>query len=98
MICIESEPYLLELMNIKSCQERFLRFSQKLMFFNLVLLVDSTGYFKNIFCQQIHIPDEISIHLIGRNIYFYIEIRFSVFKPPLQNCNGGLKMGNCIFG
>ena len=41
---------------------------------------------------------EISIHLIGRNIYFYIEIRFSVFKPPLQNCNGGLKMGNCIFG
>ena len=62
------------------------------MVLSLLFPVDSTGYFRNTFCQQIRIPGEISIHLIGRNIYFYIEIRFLVFKAPLQNCNGGLKI------
>ena len=79
-------------MKIKSCQERFLRFSQKLMVFSLVLLVDSTGFFKNIFGEQICTPDKIFIHFIGCNMHFYIEIQFSILKWPLQNCNSGWKM------
>ena len=37
---------------------------------------------------------KVSFHLIGHTIWFYKEIRFSYFEPPLLFCNGDLKNEN----
>ena len=67
-----------------------------MMVFSLVLHVDTTGHFKNSFWQNIGIPNEISIHLIGRAKQFYQIIKYSIFVAPFQFCNGGLKNETCI--
>ena len=47
-----------------------------------------------IFWFHIVILYKISFHLIGHTIWFYIEIRFSYFEPPLLFCNGDSKNEN----
>ena len=51
-----------------------------MLVFSLVLHVDSSGNNENLFCQHVWIPDEISIHLIGRTIQFYQKMQFSILN------------------
>ena len=64
----------------------------KLIIFHSMLHLDFRGLLENLFRLHIWIPDEISFCLIGRTIYFWIKIKFSISKPPLQKVTVAKKL------
>ena len=54
-------------------------------------ITDSCELYWPIFWFHIVILCTISFHLIGHTIWFYTEIKFSYFEPPLLFCNGDSK-------
>ena len=63
---------------------KFLQKSLKSINFRIYLHIDIKDISVLKFWLKIHIPGEISNHLIGHTIYFYEKIRFSFSMPPLQ--------------
>ena len=76
---------------------KFLQKLLKSINFCIYLQIDLKDISVSKFWLKIHIPGEISNHLIGHTIYFHEKIRFSYFRPRCFFCNGSMENANLIF-